>query len=394
LINFYNIQATMEKTNDPALGLHYSSFVYDYYPLALPLSVDEEMLSYMDDALQKQVNGNAVIYEFFRFYLRRLEEGGESGQAMKDKLESLVREAGVNCIALTLGDASKPLDEYESIIDSLDWWERFRRSFEHLKLARSSREIEKLYQSDKLSLIFSLQDLGCIAQEISRIKTLYERGVRIAQLTYNGPNSIGFGCAVPSDEGLTDFGREAIEEMNRLGMVVDLSHCGPKTTAEGIAASKSPPVVTHSSSSVVFPHARAKSDEVIRDLAEKDGFFGVYTVPFFLTDQVNPGFDIFLRHLEHVIGLMGIERVGIGSDWGLWSPDVPKELLDAAMEAARKMGFSKGMNLTLGTSVGGMQDYTGWYRITEALIGAGYSEDQVRGLIGGNFFNYLKRAGV
>lgn len=384
----------MKNINKPALELHYSNFVYDYYPLALPLSVDSEMLGYMDEAIKKQVNGNAIIYSFFKSYLKRIEAGGEAGQAMKDKLEGLIRKTGVNCIALTLGDASKPLDEYESILDSLAWWERFRRGFDLIELACSAREIEALYKNDKVSLLFALQDLGCIDQELTRIGTLYNRGVRIAQLTYNGPNSIGFGCAVPSDEGLTDFGREAIKEMNRLGMVVDLSHCGPKTTAEAMAASLLPPAVTHSSSAAVFPHARAKSDEFIRDLAERDGFFGVYTVPFFLTDQVNPGFDIFLRHLEHVIELMGIERVGIGSDWGLWSPDVPRELLDAMLEAARKMGFNQGMNLTLGTSVGGLQDYTDWYKITEALVGAGYSEEEIRGLIGENFLDYLKRARV
>lgn len=384
----------MEKNKDRAAEIHFSNFVHDYYPLALPLSVDEEMQRFMREAIQKQMNGNAVIYEFFKFYLKRLEEGGETGRAMREKLEDLVNRTGVNSVTLTLGDASKPLDDYESIKNSLDWWERFVRVFDLFQPVHSEKEIEELYKKAKVSLIYALQDLGCIAEDFSRLEYLYGRGVRVAQLTYNGPNSIGFGCAVPEDGGLTGFGRGAIAEMNRLGMVVDLSHCGPVTTLEGIAASDRPPAVTHSSCKEVFPHARAKSDDAIRALAEKDGFFGVYTVPFFLTDQVNPGFDIFLRHLEHAVGLMGIERVGIGSDWGLWSPDVPMELLDAMMEAARKMGFSKGMNLTLGTSVGKIKDYTEWSKITGALVDAGYSDEEIKGLLGENFLTYLKRAGL
>jgi len=152
--------------------------------------------------------------------------------------------------------------------------------------------------------------------------------------------------------------------------------------------------VTHSSCSAVFSHGRAKTDDALRALADKDGYFGVYAVPFFLTDRENPDFSIFLEHLHHAIDLAGIKRVGIGSDWGLWSPDVPAELLNAIMEAARKMGFGKGMNLNIGTSVGGMKDYTEWYRITAALVEAGFSREEIEGLVGGNFLAYLKRAGL
>jgi len=151
---------------------------------------------------------------------------------MREKLEALVRQAGVNCITLTLGDASKPLDDYESILSSIDWWERFLESFDLFSQVRTEAEIEAVYSEGKISLFFALQDLGCIGNEILRLEALYDRGVRIGQLTYNGANSIGSGCAVPTDGGLTEFGKKAIREMNRLGIAVDLSHCGPVTTLE------------------------------------------------------------------------------------------------------------------------------------------------------------------
>jgi membrane dipeptidase len=234
--------------------------------------------------------------------------------------------------------------------------------------------------------------MGCMGNELDRIDSLFGAGVRMGQLTYNRSNTIGSGIAEDPSKGLTPFGREAVKRMNSVGIVVDLSHCNMRTTLEGIEASGTPAAISHSSCKSVYNHARAKSDEELRALSANKGFFGLYTVPFFLTDEENPDFSIFIRHLEHAIGIMGIDNVGVASDWGLWSPDIPPELVEASKAAAYKMGFSKDMKLSVGTSLKGMADYTDWIRITEALVKAGYSKEQLAGILGGNYLAFLGRA--
>jgi len=385
---------TISEPDESLRSLHYDSYIHDYYPLALPLKVDEEMLDFMKHALSEGMNGNAVIYEFFNFYLKRMETGGKTAEKTKLQIADLVKKAGVNGVTLTLGNASKPLDDYESILDSISWWERFIKAADFLEMRTSVEGLMESFRSGKTALIFALQDAGCLGEDLNRLQTLYEKGVRIAQLTYNGQNRIGAGCAASPEAGLTDFGERAVREMNRLCMVVDVSHCNYRTTMDAIAVSGRPSIISHSSCKSVFDHPRAKSDEELKKLAAADGYFGLYAVPFFLSDKRNPDFQIFIHHLRHAVDLLGPERVGIGSDWGLWSPDVPEELLEAAKEAARKMGFGKNMNLMIGTSLKGMADYTDWIRITEALVKAGFSEPQIRGFLGGNFLRFLERAGL
>jgi membrane dipeptidase len=374
-------------------SIHYDSFTHDYYPLALPLMVDEEMRAYMKDALSKDANGNAVIYGFFDFYLTRMEGGGEIGRSMRAQLEKAVREAGVNLITLTLGNASKPLDDYDSILKSVEWWERLQRAFPLMEKCTEAAEIDGAFRRGKIGLVYALQDMGCIGEDLERLPRLFDAGVRLGQLTYNRTNAIGSGCAEDPGKGLSPFGKEAVKRMNRLGMVVDLSHCNYRTTLDGIGSSDLPVAVSHSSCKAVHDHARAKSDDELKALSENRGYFGLYTVPFFLCDDPQPDFSIFLRHLEHVIGILGIDNVGIGSDWGLWSPDVPGELTEAAKQAAYKMGFKKDMKLSVGTSLKGMGDYREWIRITESLVLAGYGKKEIAGILGGNFLSFLRRAG-
>ena len=373
-------------------ALHKKTFIHDYYPLALPLVIDDAMKKDMREALAKDVNGNAIIYGFFETYLTRMEAGGPSSTAIKKELEAAVIKAGVDLITLTLGNASRPLDDYDSILRSVAWWEKMFRAFPLIEKCTSLQEIDSLRRRGKTGLMYALQDMGCIGNELDRVDRLFGAGVRMGQLTYNKSNAIGSGSAEDPSKGLTPFGREAVKRMNSVGIVVDLSHCNTRTTLDGMEASIKPVAISHSSCKSVWNHARAKSNEELHALSECKGFFGLDTVPFFLTGDDDPDFSIFIKHLEHAIGIMGIDNVGVASDWGLWSPDIPPELVEASKAAAYKMGFSKDMKLSVGTSLRGMDDYTDWIRITEALVLAGFSKDQIAGILGGNYLGFLGRA--
>jgi len=374
-----------------AQSIHYGCFIFDYYPLGLPLIFDESIMEYVDRCIAGKVDGNAAIMGLLRIYADRMEQGGEIGAKTGQRLEEAIRKTGVNCIAATMADGSGPLDDYASVLRSISLFKRICGSLDCLEHVRTPGEAELAYARGKTGLLFALQDGGCIGEDLGRLDDLYDAGVRIMQLTYNGPNAIGCGCAGPPDAGLTDFGRSVVARMNEIGIVVDLSHCNYQTTMDGIEASTRPVAVTHSGCRAVFDSVRGKTDRELAALAEKDGYIGILTLPSFITDNPEPDFDIFIEHVRHAIDVAGIGRVGIGSDWGLWSPDVPKGLTQAMVDAAYKMGFKKEMNVRAGVSLKGMTDYTDWIVITEALVGAGFGDEQIKGLLGGNFLSFLGR---
>ena len=277
------------------------------------------------------------------------------------------------------------------LVASIDWWKQLVHKTDSIVICNAVKEIEKAAKLGKTIFLLVLQEGGCIGNDLQRVSDLFNLGVRIIQLTYNKKNSLGSGCAEPPTAGLTNFGRDVIAKMNQLGIVVDLSHCNYQTTLDGIHYSQKPVAVTHGCCKAIFNHARAKTDEEIRALADNEGFFGVLTVPFFLSDKVSPDWDEFLRHFDYAVSIMGIDRVGIGSDWGLWSPDVPKEVTEAIIQSAYKMGFKKDMKINAGVSLKGMNDYTEWIRITEALVVGGYSDKEITGFLGKNFVDFFKK---
>ncbi|MGD0658996.1 MAG: membrane dipeptidase [Syntrophorhabdales bacterium] len=376
-----------------AESIHYGSFIFDYYPLALPLIFDEEIMEYVNKCCADGIDGNAAIMGLLRIYAERMEQGGEIGAKTRERLDEALRKTGVNCIAATMADGRGPLDDYDSVLRSVSLFKGMCGRVDCLEQVCTPNEIEQAYANGKTGLLFALQDGGCIGEDLKRLDSLYDSGVRIVQLTYNGANAIGCGCAGPPGEGLTDFGRIVVARMNELGIIVDLSHCNYQTTMDGIDASRKPVAITHSACRAVFDSARGKTDRELAALAEKDGYIGIFTLPAFITDNPEPEFDIFIKHLRHAIDIVGKERVGIGSDWGLWSPDVPECLTQAMVDAAYRMGFKKEMNVRAGISLKGMNDYTDWIVITEALVEAGFDDGEIKGLLGVNFLNFLKRAG-
>lgn len=385
---------TMEQKKKAA-QIHYGNFVWDYYPLGIPLIIDKQINDYVSEELAHNVNGANILCDLPYLYLEDMESGSERGILLKNKLEKSIAKSGVNCVSLTMGNTSRPLNDYKNVTASIAWWKRFFRTFDLMVECHTPEEVEEAYKKGKVSVIFCLQDGGCIGADIGVLKSLHEMGVRFIQVSFNKANSIGHGSTEPKEKGLTAFGKEVIKQMNELGIIVDVGHSNYQTTLDAINVSNKPVMVSHSACKSVFMHGRSKTDEELKALAEKDGFFGLLLVPSFISAEPNPGFDVVIRHLRHAVSIMGIDRVGIASDWGHWSPDTPKELTEAIVEAAiNNLGLSQKMNLVAGTAPGAMKDYSDMYMITEALVEAGFKEDEIKKLIGKNFIDFWKRATV
>jgi membrane dipeptidase len=204
------------------------------------------------------------------------------------------------------------------------------------------------------------------------VASFYEQGQRVSQLTYNTRNRLGGGCFERRDAGLTEFGAEIVSEMNRLGMAVDLSHCGERTSREAIAASRKPVLVTHSNCRALVPaQPRCKSDDVLKALAANGGVMGITVVRAFVGSGRTPTFDDLLDHFDHLVKVAGIEHAGIGSD-------VDVTALDPRTGRTNPI-----------YSVLGLDPVARVFQIADGLLQRGYSAKNVELVLGGNFYRAL-----
>ena len=243
---------------------------------------------------------------------------------------------------LTALNVTVSADDFEGTVENIALWTGEAAKYPQLlSIVRRHDDIARAKKDGTLGLILGFQNTEMLERDLSRLDTFRQLGVLIIQLTYNIRNLIGDGCLEPGDAGISEFGREAVAKMNELGIAVDLSHCGTRTTATGIAASTRPPLITHSGCREVYRHPRSKEDRELKAMADKGGVLGIYLMPF-LGGFPGPGKastgDAVIRHIEHALKVCGEDHVGIGSDMSVTpieeSPEYLK--LERAFAAGRK----------------------------------------------------------
>lgn len=185
---------------------------------------------------------------------------------------------------------------------------------EAFMIVRRHSDIARAKRENKIGIMLGFQYTAFLEENAERIATFRQLGVRIMQLTYNNRSLFGDGCLEPGNAGLSKAGAAAIKKMNEIGVAVDLSHSGYRTTSEGIAQSAKPVLITHSGCAAVYAHPRNKPDEILRALAERGGYFGVYLMPYVVASPTVPTRQHVLDHLVHAINVCGADHVGIGSD--------------------------------------------------------------------------------
>ena len=231
---------------------------------------------------------------------------------------------------------------------------------------RSSSELAAASAGRRIGLVIGFQDSDHF-RTVQDVGMFFGLGQRVSQLTYNDRNRLGSGCHVARDGGLTPYGAQIVGEMNRLGMAIDVSHCGERTSLDAIELSKPPVLVTHSNCRALVPsQPRCRPDALIRALAKKGGVMGITIVRPFVGSG-SPDFDDLLDHFDHVRRLVGVEHVGLGSDVDL----APEELRSGA---ARSLYTLRGLDA--GARV---------FQIADGLLKRGYSERDLGLVLGGNF---------
>ena len=217
-------------------------------------------------------------------------------------------------------------ENYRETLDNITaWLGRFRTYEETLSQATSVKDILQAKKDGKTGVILGWQNASPIENDLDRLTLFHALGVRIIQITYNDRNLLGNGCYERTDEGLSRFGVDAVKEMNNLGILIDLSHVGDRTTLETIELSEKPVACTHSNARSFVDHVRNKTDESLTLLAEKGGVVGANAFPIFLRRGFESDLGDYVDAMDDLVERIGIDHVGIGTDF---TQDQPKSFFD------------------------------------------------------------------
>ena len=251
----------------------------------------------------------------------------------------------------------------------------------HFVRIDSIDDFEGLKASNKIGMILGSENSAHF-RTLDDIDVYYQLGQRISQLTYNSRNLIGSGATERSDGGLSDYGVSVVEKMNQVGMAIDLSHCGDKTTLDTLSLSRSPVLITHSVTRALNQsHPRTKSDEAIRQMAKTGGVMGIGFLRVFIRDKEPTTIEHALDHFDHVIKLVGIEHISIGSDIALYGYDsLPRAYVNAT-KANLKPGTYKFREKD---DVEGLNHPLRFYDLAEGFIRRGYNDSEIALILGGN----------
>jgi membrane dipeptidase len=243
-----------------------------------------------------------------------------------------VRASGVTAVNVTVNEVGNGRDRFEKTIAGIARVEHELTAHPDVFLkVLSAKDLTEAKSSRRMGLIFGFQDTSMLEGDLTRLATFYDLGVRISQPTYNRRNLMGDGCLEAADGGLSRLGRDWIGEMNRLHMLLDLSHAGPRTISDGIAASTAPMAITHTGCRALVDVPRNTSDASLKALADRGGVAGIYFMPF-LRVSGQPHADDLIRHLEHAVNVCGEDHVGLGTD----GPISGTELTEAYAKFQRK----------------------------------------------------------
>ena len=298
------------------------------------------------------------------------------------------REAGLNAVHVTLVYH----EDYDEFLQRVKEWDRFfEENSDLIFLGKTFKDITKAQSENKTAIFFGFQNCSPIEDDINLIEKVHELGCRFMQLTYNNQSLLATGCYEKNDSGVTNFGREAIKEMNRVGIVVDMSHSAEKSTLDAIEISEKPIAITHANPSFWHEALRNKSDFLLRKLSESGGILGLSLYSHHLKDGTNCKLENFCEMVAKTAEIMDVKNIGIGSDLCLNQPDSVVEWMrngtwskstNYGEGSKKKPGFPKQPEWFL--------DARGFDNLENGLKKVGFNKQEVNGILGNNWFNFYK----
>jgi membrane dipeptidase len=300
-----------------------------------------------------------------------------------------IQTSGVTALNLTVGAVGSYANDYEETVRNIAYWDSQIALHPDvmLKVIRAV-QLDDAKHSKRLGIIYGFQDTTMYGENLDRFDVFHDFGVRIVQLTYNRRNLMGDGCLEAGNAGLSKLGRDMLAKMNERGVLLDLSHCGQRTTHEGIEASKNPVAVTHSGCTGVVDMPRNKRDEELRLLADRGGVIGIYIMPYLRSSGQVVAEDV-IKHIEYALKVCGEDHVGIGTDGTISAIDLTTEFKKHFAEEIaerQKRGISApGERADSYTFAPDLNTPLRFERIALLLSQRGHSDARIEKILGRNF---------
>ena len=272
---------------------------------------------------------------------------------------------------------------HEAMDNIAGWYERLDRWSDTLTPITSVNDIHEAKRSGKSGVVFGWQNASPIENNLNHLETFHKVGVRVIQITYNERNLLGNGCYERTDDGLSNFGVDAVKEMNRLGILIDLSHVGDRTTLETAELSDKPVAATHANARSFVDHPRNKTDDALKLIAEKGGIIGATCWPPFLPNKFESTLHDYGDAIDDMVERVGIDHVGIGTDYTI---DRTKEWFDVLLSQQGTKWNPRRLNYPdTVTHPVGIETPDKFPSIADELARRGYTPEHITKVLGGNF---------
>lgn len=383
------------KELERGLELHADSVVFDSYGFSPRSAIDGTALK------------DAALAGASDLELKDMREAMTMTRCVTDpderrEFESAWRASGVTCIFQNAGEEGQDPMRLIKRLANFTYATDMLRDF--VSKAATPGDIEAAKQAGRRCLYLTgngvpiTQQWESIPDELRYLKVFYQLGIRMMHLTYQRRNMIGDGCAEEANAGLSDFGRAVVREMNRVGVIPDCAHSGWQTSLEAAQISEKPCVASHSVAGAIYPHIRSKPDEVIKAIVDTGGFIGICCISRYLRGSGD--LSALLDHIDYVSKKFGTDHVAIGTDIAYTSRNYLTEQKKAAVASLRgrkRMPFRSLWPKDDFKTTAAMSDslaWTNWPLYTVGLVQRGYSDDDIRKIIGGNVMRVARETMV
>ena len=284
-------------------------------------------------------------------------------------------------------------EDYDELQINIELWKKYFENYSSLIFQGfNSKDIEKAKQENKTAIFFGLQNCSPIEDNIEYVEILKQQGVLFMQLTYNNQSLLATGCYEEKDAGITRMGREVIKEMNRVKMIIDMSHSAELSTLEAIEISQEPIVVSHANPSFWHKGLRNKSDTILKELNDTGGMIGFSIYPHHLKGASECTLDSFCEMVAETTEKISVKQIGIGSDLCIRHPDsIVEWMRNGTWTKTKDFGEGSSKNPGFPPQPSWFEDARGFGNLEIGLRKVGFNEEETHDILGNNWYNFYRK---
>ena len=307
-----------------------------------------------------------------------------------EKIFRQMNEGGVSAVHVTICYH----EDFRETVEQISAWNRrFERHSDLIFQGFTAEDVRRAESEGRTAIFYGFQNCSPIEDDIGLVEVCHRLGARFMQLSYNNQSLLATGCYEAEDPGITRMGRQVIKEMNRVGLVVDMSHSAQRSTLEAVEISERPIAITHANPEFWHPALRNKSDEVLKALGNSGGMLGFSMYPHHLKDKSDCTLESFCEMIARTAELMGSEQIGLGSDLCQDQPDSVVQWMRNGTWT-REMDYGEGSANQAGfpTQPEWFRDNRDFSKIAEGLRNVGFAQNDVDGIMGLNWLRFFERS--